>query len=187
MSGGQRQRVAMGRAIVRKPDVFLFDEPLSNLDARLRLKMRVELSNLHRTLGATSLYVTHDQVEVMTLADRIVLLKDGVVQQIGTPLELYGSPANRFVGEFIGSPTMNTLDCEMDRKHGVHWQLQVWLTERASRSAVLFGRSPTASEGGDNVQVSLVEPLGNETLVHCAFDDLTIVRSSRWRLGSNRW
>ena len=181
MSGGQRQRVAMGRAIVRKPDVFLFDEPLSNLDARLRLKMRVELSNLHRTLGATSLYVTHDQVEAMTLADRIVLLKDGVVQQIGTPLELYGSPANRFVGEFIGSPTMNTLDCVVDGPTLSVGPYSFSLTRELAGRRYCLGVRPqdvilTASEGGDNrVEVRLVEPLGNETLVHCAFDDLTIV------------
>ncbi|MCA9558681.1 MAG: sn-glycerol-3-phosphate ABC transporter ATP-binding protein UgpC, partial [Myxococcales bacterium] len=109
MSGGQRQRVAMGRAIVRRPRVFLFDEPLSNLDAKLRLQMRVEISRLHDSLGATSLYVTHDQVEAMTLADRIVLMKDGFVQQIGAPLELYARPSNTFVATFVGSPAMNLL------------------------------------------------------------------------------
>ncbi len=114
MSGGQRQRVAMGRAIVRQPRVFLFDEPLSNLDAKLRLQMRVQLSRLHRELGATSLYVTHDQVEAMTLADRIVLLEGGEVQQIGAPLELYERPANRFVASFIGSPAMNLLPARGD-------------------------------------------------------------------------
>ncbi|NIP80680.1 MAG: ATP-binding cassette domain-containing protein, partial [Gemmatimonadetes bacterium] len=104
LSGGQRQRVAMGRAIVRDPQVFLFDEPLSNLDAKLRVQMRAELSALHRRLGATMIYVTHDQVEAMTLGDRIVVLEDGVIQQIDTPLELYDHPANRFVAGFIGSP-----------------------------------------------------------------------------------
>src|SRR3989440_6264113 len=106
LSGGQRQRVALGRAIVRHPRVFLFDEPLSNLDAKLRVQMRVELKKLHLRLGTTAIYVTHDQVEAMTLGDRVVVMKDGVVQQVGEPLELYNSPANRFVAGFIGSPAM---------------------------------------------------------------------------------
>ncbi|MEZ5797623.1 MAG: sn-glycerol-3-phosphate ABC transporter ATP-binding protein UgpC [Paracoccaceae bacterium] len=109
LSGGQRQRVAMGRAIVRKPKAFLFDEPLSNLDAALRVEMRMEIARLHRRLGATMIYVTHDQVEALTLADRIVVLHAGVIQQVGTPLELYETPANRFVAQFIGSPTMNVV------------------------------------------------------------------------------
>jgi multiple sugar transport system ATP-binding protein len=107
LSGGQRQRVALGRAIVRHPRVFLFDEPLSNLDAKLRVQMRVELKKLHDRLGTTAIYVTHDQVEAMTLGDRVVVMKDGWVQQVGEPLELYNSPANRFVAGFIGSPAMN--------------------------------------------------------------------------------
>jgi len=110
LSGGQRQRVAVGRAIVRDPAVFLFDEPLSNLDARLRITMRTELVKLHRQLEATTIHVTHDQVEAMTMGDRIVVMKDGRIQQVGTPLDVYQSPANRFVGEFIGSPPMNFLD-----------------------------------------------------------------------------
>jgi multiple sugar transport system ATP-binding protein len=107
LSGGQRQRVALGRAIVRHPKVFLFDEPLSNLDAKLRVQMRVELKKLHQRLGTTAVYVTHDQVEAMTLGDRVVVMKDGVVQQVGDPLELYNRPANKFVAGFIGSPAMN--------------------------------------------------------------------------------
>src|ERR1700676_4190314 len=107
LSGGQRQRVAMGRAIVRNPRVFLFDEPLSNLDAKLRVQMRVELKKLHLRLGTTAIYVTHDQIEAMTLGDRVVVMKDGVVQQVGEPLELYNQPANKFVAGFIGSPAMN--------------------------------------------------------------------------------
>src|SRR5208337_3173676 len=107
LSGGQRQRVAVGRAIVRKPKVFLFDEPLSNLDAKLRVQMRVELKKLHDRLKTTIIYVTHDQVEAMTMGDRIVVLKDGIIQQIGTPLGLYNTPVNRFVAGFIGSPPMN--------------------------------------------------------------------------------
>src|SRR5919109_970030 len=107
LSGGQRQRVALGRAIVRHPRVFLFDEPLSNLDAKLRVQMRVELKKLHHRLGTTAIYVTHDQVEAMTLGDRVVVMRDGVVQQVGEPLDLYNQPANRFVAGFIGSPAMN--------------------------------------------------------------------------------
>src|SRR6195952_1798480 len=109
LSGGQRQRVAIGRAIVRAPKVFLFDEPLSNLDAALRGQTRVEIANLHRSLGATTIYVTHDQVEAMTLADRVVVLRDGLIEQVGTPLELYDRPANQFVAQFIGMPSMNML------------------------------------------------------------------------------
>ncbi len=113
MSGGQRQRVAIGRAIVREPKVFLFDEPLSNLDAELRVQMRVELSKLHNEIGATMIYVTHDQVEAMTMADKIVVLRDGLIEQVGTPLELYTRPDNKFVAGFIGSPQMNFLDARV--------------------------------------------------------------------------
>ena len=118
LSGGQRQRVALGRAIVRDPKVFLFDEPLSNLDAKLRVQMRVELKKLHERLAITSIYVTHDQVEAMTLGDRVVVMKDGVVQQVGEPLELYNTPANRFVAGFIGSPAMNFADVTLTAGHG---------------------------------------------------------------------
>jgi multiple sugar transport system ATP-binding protein len=114
MSGGQRQRVAIGRAIVRKPKVFLFDEPLSNLDAKLRVQMRIELQNLHRRLNATMIYVTHDQTEAMTLGERIVVLKDGIIMQIGTPMELYDHPQNLFVAGFIGSPPMNLINGMME-------------------------------------------------------------------------
>ncbi|MBM4370367.1 MAG: sn-glycerol-3-phosphate ABC transporter ATP-binding protein UgpC, partial [Deltaproteobacteria bacterium] len=113
LSGGQRQRVAMGRAIVRSPEVFLFDEPLSNLDAKLRVQMRVEISRLHNRLRTTVIYVTHDQVEAMTLADRIVIMSEARIQQVGTPLELFDAPVNRFVAGFIGSPAMNFLDGEV--------------------------------------------------------------------------
>ena len=113
LSGGQRQRVALGRAIVRKPDVFLFDEPLSNLDAKLRVQMRTELIKLHGRLKSTSIYVTHDQVEAMTMGDRIVVMNDGVIQQVGSPMELYNQPANRFVAGFIGSPAMNFIPCRI--------------------------------------------------------------------------
>ncbi|ODT19682.1 MAG: glycerol-3-phosphate ABC transporter ATP-binding protein [Mesorhizobium sp. SCN 65-12] len=120
LSGGQRQRVAMGRAIVRNPKAFLFDEPLSNLDARMREQMRFEIRKLHRDLGATSVYVTHDQIEAMTMADRIVAMNAGIIQQVGTPLELYDDPANMFVAGFIGSPAMNFLDARAHRgAHGI--------------------------------------------------------------------
>jgi len=118
LSGGQRQRVAMGRAIVRRPKVFLFDEPLSNLDAKLRAQMRVELARLHARLGVTMVYVTHDQVEAMTLADRIVVLNEGIVQQVGAPLELYQQPANRFVAGFIGTPAMNFVTGQLGSGEG---------------------------------------------------------------------
>ena len=113
LSGGERQRVALGRAIVRDPDLFLFDEPLSNLDAKLRAQMRIELKKLHRSIKATAVYVTHDQVEAMTMGDRIVVMKGGVVQQVGSPLELYNCPANQFVAGFIGSPAMNFIPCRL--------------------------------------------------------------------------
>ncbi|MBM3554008.1 MAG: sn-glycerol-3-phosphate ABC transporter ATP-binding protein UgpC [Alphaproteobacteria bacterium] len=118
LSGGQKQRVAIGRAIVRSPKVFLFDEPLSNLDADLRGQMRAEIVRLHRALGATMIYVTHDQIEAMTMADRIVVLRDGIVEQIGAPLEIYNRPANKFVASFIGSPKMNFIDCAVGDSGG---------------------------------------------------------------------
>src|SRR5215210_8540501 len=121
LSGGQRQRVALGRAIVRHPRVFLFDEPLSNLDAKLRVQMRVEIKKLHQRLGTTAIYVTHDQVEAMTLGDRVVVMKDGVVQQVGEPLQLYGTPANRFVASFIGSPAMNFADVTLSNSSQGWW------------------------------------------------------------------
>src|ERR1700748_735693 len=121
LSGGQRQRVALGRAIVRHPQVFLFDEPLSNLDAKLRVQMRVELQKLHDRLGTTAIYVTHDQVEAMTLGDRVVVMRDGWVQQVGDPMELYNQPANRFVAGFIGSPAMNFAKVRMAVENGSLW------------------------------------------------------------------
>ncbi len=120
LSGGQRQRVAIGRAIVRKPEVFLFDEPLSNLDAALRMDMRMEIGKLHQQLGATMIYVTHDQVEAMTLADKIVVLRAGEVMQIGAPMELYHKPANLFVAGFLGSPSMNFLDVTVQDADATH-------------------------------------------------------------------
>ena len=165
LSGGQRQRVAIGRAIVRQPKVFLFDEPLSNLDAALRGQTRVEIAKLHRDLGATTIYVTHDQVEAMTLADRVVVLRDGVIEQVGTPLELYDRPANQFVAQFIGTPQMNVLPLQ---------QLPALVAQQAPAGAVggAIGLRPenvsVNSSGSTSVagQVDLVEALGAETLIY---------------------
>ena len=158
LSGGQRQRVAIGRAIVRSPKVFLFDEPLSNLDAALRGQTRVEIAALHRDLGATTIYVTHDQVEAMTLADRVVVLRDGILEQVGSPLELYDKPANRFVSQFIGMPQMNILPAN--------------LLPSVSNGAAEVGIRPEhltavdANGAALSGTVELVESLGNETLIH---------------------
>jgi multiple sugar transport system ATP-binding protein len=181
LSGGQRQRVAIGRAIVRKPGVFLFDEPLSNLDAALRMDMRMEIAKLHKELGATMIYVTHDQVEAMTLADKIVVLEGGIVQQIGAPMELYKRPANKFVAGFIGSPKMNFLDVEVTAVNGSTVNVQSPsvspVTLEASGftvggRAVLGVRPQYLRRGGGESgagriagHVSLVERLGTETIV----------------------
>jgi multiple sugar transport system ATP-binding protein len=182
LSGGQRQRVALGRAIVRQPAVFLFDEPLSNLDAKLRVQMRRELARLHRTLGATMIYVTHDQVEAMTLGDRIVVLDRGHVQQVDTPLGLYETPANTFVAGFIGSPAMNLLGGELTDGRprftadggGLAVDLdEAWaaLAQRGPRRVVLGVRPEhlRVAEAGEAaahpVRLDLVEPLGSELLV----------------------
>jgi ABC-type sugar transport system ATPase subunit len=192
LSGGQRQRVAMGRAIVRRPKVFLFDEPLSNLDAALRAQMRVELARLHRKLGTTVVYVTHDQVEAMTLADRIALLEGGVVQQFGTPDELFHRPRNRFVAAFIGSPSMNFLEGELVRDgdhvavRGEGFLLRTH-PDRLGGSAgpgrpVLVGVRPhdlrvvTADEAASfETTVDVVELMGWEALLYLAFGDRTLV------------
>ncbi|WP_431855788.1 sn-glycerol-3-phosphate import ATP-binding protein UgpC [Azospirillum sp.] len=174
LSGGQRQRVAMGRAIVREPAVFLFDEPLSNLDAKLRNQMRVEIKRLQDRLGITSLYVTHDQVEAMTLADRIVVMNHGVAEQVGTPLEVYQRPASLFVAGFIGSPPMNVVDATLDAGGagadlgGVRVILPRPYAGQAGR-AVKLGVRPehlSVAEGGLPVTVELVEALGADTVVH---------------------
>ena len=164
LSGGQRQRVAIGRAIVRSPKVFLFDEPLSNLDAALRGQTRVEIAKLHRDLGATTIYVTHDQVEAMTLADRVVVLRDGAIEQVGTPLTLYDKPANQFVAQFIGTPQMNVVSvAEMP-------QLQAAVKNVPADGFV--GLRPEnlavrpAGAGQVQGKVELVEALGAETLIY---------------------
>ena len=183
LSGGQRQRVAMGRAIVRDPDVFLFDEPLSNLDAKLRGQMRTEIKQLHARLQATVVYVTHDQVEAMTLADRIVIMKDGLIEQVGTPDEVFNRPATRFVAGFIGSPPMNMADAVstgpgLRFANGMELPMPPGFNLPEGRK-VTFGLRPDDiypaghgihSEGGHAVHtldltVQLSEPLGNETLL----------------------
>jgi multiple sugar transport system ATP-binding protein len=164
LSGGQRQRVAIGRAIVRAPKVFLFDEPLSNLDAALRGQTRVEIHNLHRDLGATTIYVTHDQVEAMTLADRIVVLRDGIIEQVGTPLELYDRPANQFVAQFIGSPQMNIVEANrFPEVKGVPADGFVGLRPED------VSLQPGGKDGVTGT-VELVEALGAETLIYVEID-----------------
>ena len=173
LSGGQRQRVAIGRAIVREPEVFLFDEPLSNLDAALRVHMRVEILKLHQRLGNTMVYVTHDQVEAMTLADRIVVFRAGAVEQVGTPLELYREPANRFVAGFIGSPAMNFLDARVEGGRVRLGEAAVCDT-RAPDGPVTLGLRPEhlrPDEAGPLVgRVSVFEHLGGESFVHLALE-----------------
>jgi multiple sugar transport system ATP-binding protein len=169
LSGGQRQRVAMGRAIVRKPKVFLFDEPLSNLDAKLRVKMRTEIKKLHQQLRTTTIYVTHDQVEAMTMADRIVVLRDGHIEQVGAPLELYQTPANVFVAGFIGSPAMNILEATLrDGQIEVAGTTVGVSTSGKGDGPVLLGVRPEnilRDASGHPAQVLVVEPTGPETFV----------------------
>ncbi|MBB4053620.1 multiple sugar transport system ATP-binding protein [Devosia subaequoris] len=168
LSGGQRQRVAMGRAIVRQPQVFLFDEPLSNLDAQLRVQMRAELKAIHNRLKVTTIYVTHDQVEAMTMADRIVVMKDGYVMQAGAPLDLYDQPANTFVARFVGSPSMNIFAADVSGGQ-VQFAGTDWCAAPADLAgAVQMGIRPehfTIGEGGAVLAVENVDPTGSETLV----------------------
>jgi multiple sugar transport system ATP-binding protein len=185
LSGGQRQRVALGRAIVRHPQVFLFDEPLSNLDAKLRVQMRVELKKLHQRLGTTAIYVTHDQVEAMTLGDRVVVMKDGVVQQVGEPLELYNEPATKFVAGFIGSPAMNFANVTVTERDGalraVNEGLDIIIPpELRGRVARYAGKTVTLGIRPENLHIAsaadspdyifdalveVVEKLGSEILL----------------------
>ena len=196
LSGGQRQRVAMGRAIVRRPDVFLFDEPLSNLDAKLRNQMRTEIKRLHQKVETTIVYVTHDQVEAMTLADRIVIMKDGIIEQIGTPLELFETPATKFVATFIGSPSMNIISSTIEKDQGKY----VMKTEDGISIPVPVSKQDTVKEGqkisfgfrAEDIvplkfgnkpsqswdyksKVNLSEPLGTETLIFTNFGKIEIV------------
>jgi multiple sugar transport system ATP-binding protein len=188
LSGGQRQRVAVGRAIVRKPKAFLFDEPLSNLDAKMRVQMRTEISKLHTRLASTMIYVTHDQVEAMTMGDRIVVMKDGVIQQVARPIELYDQPVNQFVAGFIGSPPMNFFNGRLEARDGAlhfveaHFDLRLGdeqaaaLTGRAG-AEIVFGIRPedmkwapagTAANGAHTIaaRVEVVEPMGSEIYLY---------------------
>lgn len=186
LSGGQRQRVAVGRAIVRNPKVFLFDEPLSNLDAKLRVTMRREIKLLHQKLNATMIYVTHDQVEALTLADRIVVMSMGYVQQIGTPLEIYSDPNNKFVASFIGNPPMNffngyineegnkyvtkDFEFELDAKR------QELLKEYKGKEVILGVRPEHTVDNGDiQAKIELIEHMGPQTLFHCLINETKII------------
>ncbi len=188
LSGGQRQRVAMGRAIVRRPKVFLFDEPLSNLDAKLRGQVRTEIKRLHQTIGTTIVYVTHDQVEAMTLADRIVILRGGVIEQVGTPDEVYNTPASVFVGGFVGSPAMNFAKAKITNgalafANGDQLPLSAIHTNageaREGRDVIVGIRPEHFTYVEDpamalTATVQVVEPLGSDTLVHFAINGETL-------------
>ncbi|MCZ7449275.1 sn-glycerol-3-phosphate ABC transporter ATP-binding protein UgpC [Agrobacterium rhizogenes] len=181
LSGGQRQRVAMGRAIVRNPQVFLFDEPLSNLDAKLRVQMRAEIKELHQRLKTTTVYVTHDQVEAMTMADKIVVMHDGHVEQVGAPLELYDYPANLFVAGFIGSPAMNFLKGKVEQGRfvldsGHTLPMPEGLADTSER--LIYGIRPehlAISDEGLPLTVTVVEPTGSETQIMARLGSQTIV------------
>jgi len=191
LSGGQRQRVAMGRAIVRDPQVFLFDEPLSNLDAKLRVAMRTEIKELHQRLKTTTVYVTHDQIEAMTMADKIVVMHDGIVEQMGTPLELYDKPENQFVAGFIGSPAMNFLKGHVrvngaaifEGPNGVKLPLRSAPAGSDGRP-VVFGVRPehfTIADDGAEAEIVVVEPTGSETQVFAKLGGEQVVAVFRER------
>ncbi|WP_421904977.1 ABC transporter ATP-binding protein [Mameliella sp.] len=189
LSGGQRQRVAMGRAIVRNPKVFLFDEPLSNLDAKLRVSMRAEIKSLHQRLGTTAVYVTHDQIEAMTMADKIVVMSEGRIEQVGTPLELYDEPANLFVAAFIGSPSMNLLQAEacpggVRFSDGTVLALSGAEGLEAGRPVIAGVRPDTfeLAQQGLAVQVDVTEPTGAETQVVGRIGDKPVTCLMRERI-----
>lgn len=178
LSGGQRQRVAIGRAIVRKPKVFLFDEPLSNLDAALRVNMRIELSRLHKELGTTMIYVTHDQVEAMTMGDRIAVFNQGRVEQLGAPMEMYNRPANTFVATFLGSPKINLIDRPDSNASAAHQSMWKVLTNLTSESASKVGLRPehlhvSEPQSGMPATVILAEHLGDSSILHIRMDGLS--------------
>jgi len=202
LSGGQRQRVALGRAIVRTPKVFLMDEPLSNLDAKLRVAMRSEITKIHKTVGATTVYVTHDQTEAMTMADRIVIMKDGYVQQVGKPKEVYNHPSNVFVATFIGSPAMNLIDCKLVYKDGetslkfndseikLNKELSLKLLDEFKDGVehdVLLGIRPediylskeNMKSAPIEMEVNVCELLGSELIVYCNYQNQTIIFKTR--------
>jgi multiple sugar transport system ATP-binding protein len=203
LSGGQRQRVAMGRAMVRKPSIFLFDEPLSNLDAKLRIQMRAEIKMLHQRVNSTIIYVTHDQVEAMTLADRIVVLKDGYIEQVGTPLELFSTPANTFVAGFIGTPPMNLVEGkikkqdqntfvefetglsipvprkdETDQLDNLTDNQKVVLGLRAEDITPVASNNSMPKEGLYEGKIMVAEPLGNETHLHMDINGVKMMSKS---------
>ena len=194
LSGGQRQRVAIGRAIVRNPQVFLFDEPLSNLDAALRVQMRIEIARMHSDFDATMIYVTHDQVEAMTMADKIVVLRDGIVEQVGSPLELYHHPGNRFVASFIGSPTMNFLETEIQEispetvtvglPGGSRVSVPVAGEGHRPGDKVTLGVRPEhlleggGADGEINARVLVVERLGGSTFTHAEVEGNEIITAA---------
>ena len=193
LSGGQKQRVALGRAIVRQPKVFLFDEPLSNLDAKLRGSMRAEILDIHQRLNNTSIYVTHDQLEAMTMGTRIIIMKDGVIHQNGTPQEIYNNPANKFIAGFIGSPAMNVMSCTIKEETGnlmavnkgmnltipaekttgltSYIDQDVYLGLRPEHISDLAGNATKADNSTFKAFVRLVEPLGSEQLIHLEAED----------------
>jgi multiple sugar transport system ATP-binding protein len=187
LSGGQRQRVAMGRAIVRDPQVFLFDEPLSNLDAKLRVQMRTEIKELHQRLKTTTIYVTHDQIEAMTMADKIVVMRDGVIEQVGAPLELFDSPANLFVAQFIGSPSMNLVQ-GIAGDEGIDAQGAILPITGKHQvkigQSVVYGIRPEhldLADDGIECTVAVVEPTGSETMVVVRFGEQEMVALFRER------
>ncbi len=210
LSGGQRQRVAIGRAIVRQPSIFLFDEPLSNLDAKLRVQMRVEIRDLHHRLGVTAIYVTHDQTEAMTMGDRIVVMRDGLIQQIDRPLEIYNHPVNRFVAGFIGSPSMNffkgqlvhtDLGWAFHEVDGIHLTLPESLQDFAERRGELCLTLGIRPESIGSYQawkdldapklhgrIRVIEPLGSETYLYCDSGKtswIARVDQNQWNIGDN--
>ncbi len=189
LSGGQRQRVAIGRAMVRDPAVFLFDEPLSNLDAQLRTQMRLEIKKLHQRVGNTIIFVTHDQVEAMTMADRIVIMKDGVIQQVGTPTEVYHKPANTFVARFIGAPSMNMIGADI-AETGIRMEngaeIPIGNKNLAPGSKVTLGVRPDDLTIGDGVrilegEVTVIEPLGSETLIYVTQNGSEVIAKASGR------
>jgi multiple sugar transport system ATP-binding protein len=202
LSGGQRQRVAMGRAMVRKPSIFLFDEPLSNLDAKLRIQMRAEIKMLHQRVNSTMIYVTHDQVEAMTLADRIVVLRDGYIEQVGTPIDLFSKPQNTFVAGFIGTPPMNLVECIINKESnntfvrfedgllipvpdkegtGLVQDQKVIFGLRAEEIAPINTHTQVPEEWRFKAKVMVVEPLGNETQLHVDIKGIKVLSRSEGR------
>ncbi|HEY8356081.1 MAG TPA: sn-glycerol-3-phosphate ABC transporter ATP-binding protein UgpC [Ramlibacter sp.] len=185
LSGGQRQRVAMGRAVVRNPAVFLFDEPLSNLDAKLRVQMRAEIKELHQRVRTTTIYVTHDQIEAMTMADSIVVMRDGKVEQMGSPIDLFDRPRNIFVAQFIGSPSMNIVEGNLTEQGFVTSDGQVLPAPSATGSAAFYGVRPehlVPNFDGIPMEVVVVEPMGSETQLVLKLGQTTLISLVRERL-----